>query len=64
MQYSANKDLTQFGIHFENLSGKEVDALRHMLQSIFRNTKVLSSLDVADLGDQSFVNFLTKVDPK
>lgn len=64
VRYSSNNDLTQFGVHFEDLSGKEVDALRHVLQSMFRNTKILGAMNVADLGDQSFINFLTKVDPK
>lgn len=60
--YKSNEDMTRFGLHFDDLTGKEIDALRHMLQSIFRNTSVLSSREVSRLGDQAFVNFLSKVD--
>ncbi len=59
IRYST-KDMQRFGIHFEDLTGKEVDALRHVLQSMFRNVNTLKSMDTSELGDQAFVNFLSK----
>lgn len=56
IKYKANKDLNRFAIHINDLTSKEVDAVRHMLQSIFRNTKILGSVPVEQLSDQAFVD--------
>ena len=58
--YKANEDMSRFGIHFDDMTSKEVDALRHMLQSIFQNTERLFRLNTSKLGDQSFVDFVAK----